>query len=301
MTFQQLEYFIEVARTKHFTQAAQNLYVSQPSLSHSIQVLERELGVPLFIRSSGKKVSLTSYGKAFLPYCKSMMKQLKDGQQILEQMHKPMSGVVTIAYSYVNCSSLIPEMFNRFYEENSYNDTSVQFIVNHEQAVFEQDVVSGKVDLAFACTKSFDGLETMPIYSQELVLMIPANHPLAHKEKLSLYDIKDEQLLHYYAGSNLYNWINEMFQMCSLKPSISTGFKDWSACISYVSLGLGLAISPRLPVDTNLISVVKIDHPMNHRNVYMLWSKAKELSPAAEHVRQYCIEYSSKHFNLLGE
>lgn len=301
MTLQQLAYFIEVARTQHFTQAAQNLYVSQPSLSHSIQVLEQELGVPLFIRSSGKKVTMTSYGQAFLPFCERIMTQLSDGQQLIKKMRNPMSGVVNIAYSYINCFSLIPDMFNSFYEENSYNDLSVKFKVNHRREVFERDVLSGKVDLAFACTKSFEGLEIMPIANQELVLMLPVNHPLANEKKLSLYDIKNEIILWYYSGSNLHRWINKMFQMCDLKPDINTDCVDWSSQISYVSLGLGVSISPRLPVDPHLISVVELDHPLNHRNIYMLWAKDRALSHAADYVKQYCINYSRTYFGELKD
>lgn len=301
MTFQQIKYFIEVAHTQNFTQASKNLFVSQPTLSHSIRVLEQELGVPLFIRSSGKKVSLTSYGSAFIPFCEQMMTQLHDGQQLLQQMRNPMSGVVNIAYSYINGFSLIPSIFNSFYEENSYNDLSIEFKVNHRREVFEKDVLSGKVDLAFACTKSFEGLEIMPIANQELVIMLPVNHPLANRKKLSLHDIKNESILWYYKDSNLYKWISKMFQMYDLKPDINTSSKDWSSQISYVSLGLGVSITPRLPVDPNLISVIELDHPLNHRYIYMLWAKDRKLTHAAEYVRQYCINYSKTHFGELKD
>ena len=299
MTLRQLKYFIEVSNTHNFTQASQNLYVSQPSLSHSIHILEQELNIPLFIRSSGKKVTLTNYGKAFLPYCEKIMTILDDGQNMLNQMRNPMHGVVNIAYSYINGTPLIPNMFNSFYEENSYDEIAIEFTVNHQRAVFEKDVLSGKVDLAFACTKSFEGLETKPIAKQELVVMLPKNHPLANEKKLSLNDIKDESIIWYYKDSNLYKWMNSMFQMNDLKLDINTNCTDWSSQISYVSLGLGISISPRLPVDLNLISIVELDHPMNQRFVYLLWAKERELSKAAEYVRQFCIKYSEAHYGKL--
>ena len=97
-----------------------------------------------------------------------------------------MNGVVNIAYSYIN-GSQIPAFFNSFYKESSHNDISIDFKVNHRRAVFERDVLSGKIDLAFACTKTFEGLEVTPIARQELVLMLPVNHPLAQeKETLSV-------------------------------------------------------------------------------------------------------------------
>ena len=92
-----------------------------------------------------------------------------------------------------------------------------------------------------------------------------------------------------------------MFETCNLKPDINTNCEDWSTQISYVSLGLGISISPRLPVDPNLISVVEIDHPLNHRNIYMLWAKNRELSMAAEYVKQFCMDYSKKHYGVLED
>lgn len=301
MTLQQIKYFIEVSRTKNFTQASQNLFVSQPSLSHSIRVLEKELDVPLFVRSNGKKVTLTSYGKNFLPYCQQVLMNLDDGKNFIQQMRNPMSGIVNISYSYINGCSLVPSIFNQFYKENNYSELSIKFKVNHSYAKFEKDVQSGNADLAFACTQFYEGLNVIPIAKQELVLMLPINHPLAKEKKLPLEAIKDEPILYYYKDSNLYHWIKKMFQYSNLKTDIETDSKDWSSQISYVSLGLGISISPRLPVDPALISVVEIDHPLNYRNIYMLWAKDRKLTNATEYVRQYCINYSKAHFGDIKD
>lgn len=300
MTLQQVKYFIEVAHTQNFTQASQNLNVSQPSLSHSIRVLEQELEVPLFVRSSGKKVVLTTYGEAFLPYCKETVATLQQGEHLVQQMRNPMNGVVNIAYSYIN-GSQIPAIFQSFYKKSNNNDISVEFKVNHRCAVFERDVLFGKVDLAFACTKAFEGLDVMPIAKQELVLMVPTNHRLAKKKKVSLQDIKDEIILWYYKDSNLYKWIVNMFQTEGIDPDIRTNISDWSSQISYVALGQGVSIAPRLPVDSQLISVLEIDHPLNHRNIYMMWAKDKKLSNAVEYVKQFCIDYSESHYGRITD
>ena len=77
MTLLQLKYFLEAARTGSFTMAAKNLFVAQSSLSYAIHELEHELGVPLFVRSAGKKkIELTEYGKKYLPYSEQIFKLL---------------------------------------------------------------------------------------------------------------------------------------------------------------------------------------------------------------------------------
>jgi len=294
MTLHQLKYFKEVARTRHFTIAAQNLFISQSSLSHSVLELERELGVPLFVRSRNKKVEMTSYGRAFLPYVENVFQNLQDGQKIVNDMRNPISGVVKIVYSYVNGVSLVPQIFNEFYNENSYEEISVQFEINHARQKIEDDTVQGKYDLCICSTQSYRDLLSVPIAKQELVVILPSNHPLAQKKCLSLFDIKDEPFISYYQGSPLDKWITTMFSSCDLKPNITSVVEDWSSQYAYVSLGLGITISPRLPVDSRSISMVAIDHPLKFRDVYLLWPSNRKSSPAVEHVKNYLISASLK-------
>ena len=65
MNLSHLRYFVELAHTRHYTRAAEHLFITQPSLSHAISQLEGELGVPLF-EKNGRSISLTQYGKQFL-------------------------------------------------------------------------------------------------------------------------------------------------------------------------------------------------------------------------------------------
>lgn len=295
MTLQQLFFFREVARVKHFTLASKNLHISQSNLSHSIQALERELGVSLFIRKLGSKtIKLTNYGLAFLPHVEKILDELEKSQQSLAEMRNPMSGVVTIAYSYLNGFSLVPKIFNQFYLDNNYDEVTAQFKINHHKAKFEEEVVTGEVDLAICCTASYEGVKTLPIAKQKLMVMLPANHPLAGKKKLRLDDLRDDQLFCYYRGGNLYNWIERMYQEAGFKPNMHTHLLDWASQIALVSLGQGFTIAPRLPVDSDLISVIELDHPTNVRDIYLMWSESRELSAPVEYIKQYCIKYCKK-------
>ena len=85
MNIQQLEYFLAAASAEHITNAAQRLHISQPALTAAIQRLESELGVRLF-RQSGRNIKLTEFGSVYLKYAKSAVKNLKDGQTLLDSM-----------------------------------------------------------------------------------------------------------------------------------------------------------------------------------------------------------------------
>ena len=97
MNLQQLYYFRTLAEVKHFTKASIKLMVTQPSLSHSINDLEAELGVTLFDRSN-RQVSLTKYGELFLEYVNRSLDILDEGRAKLSDFIDPDQGTVSLSY-----------------------------------------------------------------------------------------------------------------------------------------------------------------------------------------------------------
>ena len=79
-----LRYFVELAHTRHYTKAAEQLCIAQPSLSHAIRQLEEELGVPLF-EKSGRNTTLTCFGEQFLDCAENALKTLDSGVEMLHQ------------------------------------------------------------------------------------------------------------------------------------------------------------------------------------------------------------------------
>lgn len=294
MTLQQILYFLEITHTQNFTQAANNLFVAQSSLSHSIQSLEDEIGVPLFIRKSGKsgkRVLLTKYGEALLPYARRVIDDMNEGQETINKLRNPNYGITKIVLSYTNCFSLVSMVLNKFYKEHSYNDIAVRCTVIQTHYIFEKDVVAGNYDLAFSGTASFDELNSIPIARERLYVMLPINHPLSKAAKLSLHDIKDEQLLVFSQNWNLSLWIANMFEECGLHQNVLEYFNDWASQMAYVAMGLGVAIMPHLPVDPNRIACIPLDHSKHIRPIYMHWAKNRPLSPTSKYVKQYFIDY----------
>ncbi len=291
MTVQQLIYFREVARTLHFTKASQNLYVTQSALSYSISGLERELDVPLFIRESGKRVRLTSFGDALLPLVDQAICCFDEIESTIKKLRNPMSGVVNIAYSYINCSKFVPRMFSRLRVNDQFKDISVNFEINHSNTHFENDVANGRLDLAFSCTPSTAGLEVVPFAKQELYVMVACDHPFAVRDSVTIEDLADEVLIGYDKGRNLDRQVNEMFYSRGFKPNTDIYVDEWSALFSLVALGKGISIFPMISFEPGLIRAVPLDHPMHVRDVYMMWAANRKLPPAVEYVRDYCLSF----------
>ena len=115
MELRQPEYFLAVAEAGHFTRAAEALHVAQPSLSQQIRALERELGVPVFERTS-RRVRLTAAGESLLPYARQALTAVADARRELREQRATPSGRVALGTTPTVASHLLPgwlAAFNR--------------------------------------------------------------------------------------------------------------------------------------------------------------------------------------------
>lgn len=291
MTLQQLIYFREIASTLHFTRAAENLYITQSSLSHSINALERELGVALFSRQSGKNISLTIYGKEFLPYVNKILDTVEESKAKIDTLRNPLGGVVRVSFGYINGISCVTRLFKSFYKESIHHEIDIQFQINYSSQKLEKALLAGETDLAFTSSPDFRGLHRSPVIQQKLYVAVPSDHALSARASLTLEDICNEPLIGYNQGLPLDVHINKMFSSSGYRPNTIDYQPTWAEEIACISLGLGIGILPKLPVDESLVKLIPLDHPMNYRCLYLYWPQDTELSPAAEYVRQYSIDF----------
>ena len=101
---------------EHYTKAAKQLSITQPSLSHAIGMLEQELGTYLF-EKQGRNVVLTKYGKVFLKYAEESLRVLDTGIKKTRSMTSETSGEIDIGYIYTQGSEFIPELVKIFGRE----------------------------------------------------------------------------------------------------------------------------------------------------------------------------------------
>ena len=294
MTLQQIKYFLEVARTQKFTSAAKNLFVAQSSLSYAIHELERELGVPLFVRNLNKKVVLTEYGEKYLPYAEQIFEILKKGEEELRGMKDPLSGTVKLGFFYCVSNSEIPRIFRQFYADNPKCDIFLDFSVNQGLGLIDEQLQLGTYDMIISTSSSVSECESANIGRQKLYVLLADNHHLAGREKISLKDLDGEPILCLNPNSNLDLWIREMFNRESMKPDISY-CPDWMTQFGYVAMNYGVAITPSMPLYRDYTVEKELDNDMVWRDLFLHWPKNRKLTKSAEFVRDYMIEYSKTH------
>src|SRR5919107_2896263 len=113
MQLQQLRYFVAVAETRHFTQAAELLGVAQPTLSKQVHTLEASLGAPLFERIRGG-VTLTAAGETLLPLARRMVADADAARDAVREIVGVRRGRVRVGATPSLCSSLVPTVLRRF-------------------------------------------------------------------------------------------------------------------------------------------------------------------------------------------
>lgn len=289
MTLNQLQYFRVLAEIQHFTKAAEILSISQPSLSYSISELEKELNVPLF-EKRGKKIALNQYGKLFLNYVKESLDILDEGRQKLDILIDPSKGIVNLGYIYSIGSSLLANILENFYNDPSNKGINLNFIQNPTKNILN-DLVEGKINLAFCVNPPSDNIKSIPVFNQELFLIVSKNHWLANKKEVNLKDICNEPFIFLNKNSGLRSFLDNIFNDMNVKPNIVFEAEECNSITAFVSSKLGISIIPRIPaLDESKISVLKIKTPICQRIIYLSWIENRFMPPSVIRFKDYVVE-----------
>ena len=187
MELRQLEYFVAVARHRHFTRAAADVSVAQPALSQQIRKLEAELGTDLFRRTT-RRVELTDAGELLLPRARTILAEVESARQEVSELEGLLRGHVEIG-SLPLASLGVPSMLQEF--RRLYPGIGIHL---HEQAV---DVVlamlrRGELDLTFAAVspgEAGSGLDAQLLYSEDLVAVMAPEHELAGRQTVRVSEL----------------------------------------------------------------------------------------------------------------
>ena len=293
MTLLQLQYFQTLAHVLHYTQAAAELHIAQPSLSYSIKELEKELGVKLFEKDS-RHIKLTIYGEQFLPYAERILSMLDEGVNVLHQMAGSAQQIIRLGYFHSISASLIPSIMLDIYGQDQNQNIRFQFA---EAASFDlfQMLKKGELDFSF-CLHQDEELESVVVMRQPLYLAVPEHHPLAKRESVTFQDFAREPVVMLDKPSNLRTQLDRVYAKNGLTPNVVFEVRECNAALQYVALHFGVSVLPRVPAMENervVVLPISDEDPAFIRTVYFSWMKGRPLSPAAKRVRDHIIAHST--------
>ena len=278
MELYQLGYFIEIARQRHFTRAAERLHMAQPALSQQMKNLEAELGTPLFIRGK-KETQLTAAGKALLPRAEALLAQAEAARAAVSDVAQVRGGKLIVAAIPSVCAGLLPDLLHAF--GRKHPGVKLQLIEDSSERV-AASVESGHADLGFLqLPASKAAFESRVLITEPFVALVAASHALANEKEIPLKQLAGESFIFYKGRAR--DSALEACRKAGFEPHIACESGELETIRALVAARVGIAIVPELattllPKNTR---AVPLKQPGLQRQIAAVWKKGGGLSPAA--------------------
>ena len=243
MQLQQLRYFVAVADTRHFTRAARESGVTQPSLSKQVHALETEVGASLFTRARGN-VALTPAGEALLPHARRILADADNARLEIAELVGLRGGRLRLGATPSLCTSLVAPVLRRYCD--AYPGVRL-----HIEEGGSQDLVallgSGGLDVALIVLPSAGtdpALTAEPILRESLVVARSAE--LTAERVLPLRALRDEPLIMFREGYDLREATLEACRGAGFEPAFALEGGEMDAVLAFVEAGIGVAVVPSM-------------------------------------------------------
>ncbi len=243
MELRQLEHFVAVAEERNFTRAADRAGIVQSGLSASIQFLERELGAPLFIRST-RRVSLTAAGQALLPAARRSLAAAQAGREAVQAVEGLRRGRLAIGISQVLVPTFdLPGILADFRRDYPAVELNLRQAVPIEQFASLRE---GRLDMAFMplLDPPGDDLDATVVAHDSMALACAPDHPLARRRVVRLRDLVDERFVSLPTSWTSRLVADQAFAAAGLAHENALEVNDIDTCLELVGRGLGIAIVP---------------------------------------------------------
>lgn len=274
--------FVKTVECGSFTVAAEILNYSQSGISRMINDLEKEWDVVLLERGKGG-VRLTSEGLILLPYAKSLVAEYEKLQMQVDELKGLQSGLIRIGTFSSVAIHWLPKIIKEF--QKDYPNIDYELVVG-DYTEIEEWILEGRVDCGFVCLPTHREFETIFLEQDQLMAIIPENHPLAGCERFPAAALCDEPFMLLERGEKA--GISEIFESRGLKPQVHFATLDDHAVMSMVESGLGVSILPQLILKRTPYRIVakELDVPA-YRNIGLALRDKKSVSPAVKRFLEY--------------
>jgi len=246
LTLQQLRTFRAVADHMSFSAAAVQLGISQPSVSYQVKELETVLGLPLLDRL-GKRIRLTEAGEILYGYARRTLNLLDEAAVTFEQIRGLRRGRLRVGATTTVGIYVIPLALGAFKKRHPGLQVSLDISGRN---TMQDRVLKGTVDMAILSPPVDDTeLVAEPFMNDELVMVVPAGHPLGGRPDLTLRDFKDEPFLMREAGSGTRLCVEEAAQRAGVTLQTAMELGSNGAIKHAVEAGLGVAVLSRHAIE----------------------------------------------------
>jgi DNA-binding transcriptional LysR family regulator len=280
MDLDQLHTFLEIVRLKSFSKAAQTCYRTQPAISAQVRQLEQELNATLFERL-GTRISLTVAGRIFAEHAEQILALRRRAQDSINELERVPRGELLIAANEATCIYVLPGVFAEFKKQFP----NVQLLVDRSygtrvvQAVLDNLADFGITQLPVQEKK----LQVVKIYSDEIILLVPAGHRLASYERVLPRDLLGEQLLLPKTGTTrarLNVWVDSVHDELNVSMELDSTEMIKRFVMANLGISFLAASHCREEVAAGKLGCVSLGPEPMIRRVGLIYRKDKSLSKA---------------------
>jgi len=295
VTLRQLQVFEVIFRLGSFTRAAEELFLTQPTVSMQIKKLTEAIGMPLF-EHVGRRVEPTEVGAQLYETCQTMFASLLNFEMKVADMKGLKRGRLRLAV-ITTAKYMAPEMLGDF--SKLYPGVELALKVTNRDSIIDR--MHNNIDDLYIMGQVPEGELEVQSYSfaaNPLVVLAPSDHPMVGKKNISLKEIAKEPLIVREPGSGMRDATFRAFDSKGLSPQVRMELGSNEAIKHAIVGGLGLSV-----MSLHTILLEGIDGPVAildvkgfpiMRHWYMVYPKGKELSLVARTFLDFAIEYESK-------
>jgi len=288
-TLHQLKVFEATARHGSFTRAAEELYLTQPTVSMQVKQLTKSIGLPLF-EQVGKRLYLTDAGRELFTTCKEIFSQLEKLEMTVADLKGMKQGKLRLAV-ITTAKYFLPRLLGPFCQKYPGVDVSL-IVTNHERVI---DRLANNQDDLYVMSQLPDNLDikAQPFLENPLVVVAPSTHPLVGEKNISLERLAEETFIMREPGSGTRRAFQMMLDEKELDVKVRLELGSNEAIKQAIAGGLGLSVLSRhtlTPESSNSeFAVLDVQGFPIHREWYAVHLAGKQLSVVAQTFFEYLL------------
>jgi len=282
MELDQVAAFLDVARQQSFSRAAEKLYRTQKAISAQIRSLEEEFGQKLFDRL-GRRIFLTPSGEVLFEYGEKLLALHRETVLRVREAHGAVAGKLIVGANEATCLYVLPQVFAEFMGKYPQVGISVYRSFSHKilQKMAESEVDVGIVTLPV----SQSNLKVIPIYEDELHVVVPAGHPFSKRASVKVEDLAKEPLI-FPKGGHTRELLERIFRKYRNQLQISMELASVESIKKFVGAGLGVSLLSRgyaeMECKSGILKLVPIQGMKLVRRLGLVYRTDRHLSRAAQ-------------------
>lgn len=279
MEIRQLRYFLDIAETEHLTQSAQNLFVTQSTLSHGLRQLEQELAVSLFDRL-GRGLKLSQAGAEFRVYARRALQEIEAGRMALADLGGLQSGQLKVGAFPTFLNTVVPATVAAF--SSAYPKVKVQ-VRDLRAGPIEQQLLEGELDLGIAFHPAqSDDIEAEVLFEERLLLVVGPRHPLAGRSVLAMAGLAGVPLALLPRSFATRRLIDDRLRQAGVTPLLRVEMDSVESLLGVCRYGdLASIVPERAARQAPDLPAIPLIEPEILRHAGILWRRGASRSAAA--------------------